>query len=376
VSEIVNAKTFGEGEGNMSVMQRLTLKYSPGHAGPEKLIAKLTPDNLQPRFIGAVLRLFDAEVQFYSQGFETCLSIPKCYYAECKPDGRFILLLEDLAPASTPDQIKGCTAEEAKQAVATIVPLHTEFIGKTRSDRRVSGWLTKTNDPVLYREVLSNETRKLTEDLEGFVESIGFTGESFAYLFKATQLMGDTMEQFVQLMDGMRPGEGGLAKALTVIHGDFRCENIFFPENRKPVTIDFQAASECLAESDLNYLVAGSLPILLRKDLEQDLLLQYHAAMVAAGCKDYPLWQCISNYQFCGCMTLLTSLMGLQACKDNPCPRSMELAKVTAERLSSFLQDWDFIEAWKRHVAAPFRLTEAELVDMLPVQYRKLLKGD
>jgi len=379
VLRIVEAKTFGEGEGNMSVMQRLTLEYN--EPGPSPLIVKLTPDITEPRLIGAVLRLFDAEVQAYNNKLSDHINMPHCYYADSRPDGRFIMVLEDLAPATTPDQVMGASADAARQMVDAIIPLHIAFLGRTRTDARVKDWLMKIDDPLFIRKLLKDECLKICGTLEHMLHEKGFHDdvEHISLLIAASKLMVDKYDEFVAIFDAMPHTKGGMAAAFSINHGDYRCENVFLDKNKSTI-IDFQGLMEGPAEIDINYLISGSLSPTLRHDIEEELLLRYWKGMVAQGSEaghpmetEYPLWQFLVNYQFWTCSTLLTMVVGLDVCKGNPSERTLELVKVSLVRFSHFLEDWNFIEAMNRHLSAPFALSKEQQCELLPAKYQELI---
>ena len=122
----VEAKGFGTGDGLLSQMYRLKLTYSPSGAGPATIVAKLSPPNAKARLTGSILSLFKYEHEFYTRGVahKIGLNIPRCYYSGLGDYGRYCILLEDFAPASPADQLKGLSKSEVAQTISQISKLH------------------------------------------------------------------------------------------------------------------------------------------------------------------------------------------------------------------------------------------------------------
>jgi len=197
-------------------------------------------------------------------------------------------------------------------------------------------------------------------------------------LEEGVKLLAENFDALVEILDGLPDMKGGISSAFTITHGDYRCENIFYhqAEKDKLVVIDFQGAAEGLAEADINYLISGSIPTTLRRDIEKDLLLQYHAAMVAAAVADYPLWQFLCNYQFTSIITLTTCTLGLDICRGSPHERALLLLRAIWDRLTAFCEDWNVIETLKLHLSAPLKLSKEQQIELLPASYRKLLDSE
>ena len=66
------------------------------------------------------------EILFYQQlASEIPLCIPQCYYSAMNvTDGKYVRILEDLAPAKAGDQIRGSTAKETALALRAIASFH------------------------------------------------------------------------------------------------------------------------------------------------------------------------------------------------------------------------------------------------------------
>ena len=119
--------------GLMSDIYRLTLTYSgvTSHTAPSTVIAKFGSPNFGERFVSAWLGLYRNECSFYNnlqKKFYKTLTddlTPRCFYAEVNRSGtKCVLLMQDLAPRQSCNQLDGCTLEQAKTAVRSIAKFH------------------------------------------------------------------------------------------------------------------------------------------------------------------------------------------------------------------------------------------------------------
>ena len=105
---------IGDIEGFVAQIGRVYLEYDgPNNQGSTSLIAKMTTKFEGIRPLISQFGVYEREVRFYRELaplIET--KVPDCYYSIIdEPGERFVLLLEDMAPAEVGDQIAGCTLE-------------------------------------------------------------------------------------------------------------------------------------------------------------------------------------------------------------------------------------------------------------------------
>ena len=83
----------------------------------------------------------------------------------------------------------------------------------------------------------------------------------------------------------------------TLIHGDFRYDNLFFDDAPDPVVvIDWQLASRGAGAYDVAYLLGGALRADVGHSDELALLRAYHDELLAGGVKDYPYERFARDY--------------------------------------------------------------------------------
>ena len=83
-----------------------------------------------------------------------------------------------------------------------------------------------------------------------------------------------------------------------LMHGDYRLDNMLFDPDRTRITVvDWQTVGIGLPGSDLAYFTATSLDPDVRSDIEQDLVGQYHRALLGYGITDYDFDTCWRDYR-------------------------------------------------------------------------------
>ena len=102
---------LGADKGWYGQIVRLRLSYDPPETdGPTTLIAKFSSGNPEMRQRPNTKASYEREVRFYqTMAVESCLPVPACYHGSVDTkSGWHVLLLEDLAPASSGSRIDGC----------------------------------------------------------------------------------------------------------------------------------------------------------------------------------------------------------------------------------------------------------------------------
>ena len=123
------------GTGQLGETRRFYLDYAgpaPTDA-PKTLVGKFPSDNEVASTTGKDMGFYRSEVMFYREAaHRAVIKTPALYVAEMDAEtGNFVLLLEDMAPAEPGDQMRGCTVEEARMALAEAAKLHAAFWNDT-----------------------------------------------------------------------------------------------------------------------------------------------------------------------------------------------------------------------------------------------------
>ncbi|MBK9178008.1 MAG: phosphotransferase [Acidimicrobiales bacterium] len=260
--EVADAQPVGTGQVADSV--RLSLAWSPPGAGPTTMVAKVTSASPTSRASSRLTRTYEIEVGFYRDLAPSLpVHTPRCYYAGHEPDDDgYVVLLEDAAPATQGDQMAGCSVDEASAALDELALLH----GPRWGDPALTdlSWLDRHGD-----DHADNVTLLLRMALPTFLDR--FTDRLSPDAVAATGRLADRLPAYLARDRGP-----------TVVHGDFRVDNLLFGAGRVFV-LDWQTVTLGPALSDVSYFLGGSLPIEVRRREERDLVGHYHQRLVAAG---------------------------------------------------------------------------------------------
>jgi len=208
---------------------------------PTTFVAKCPSADADSRAAAALYQLYRSEVGWYSEfSSASGVSCPDCYFAAINDNGEdFALLLEDMAPSTQGDQVRGGSLQQVRSAVVELAKLGTYPVNDTR--RVEIGWLNQSDHnreqirvalPIMY---------------PAFCEI--FIGRlSTQVLELGKELMG----RFSTYLD-IEPSR----QCLT--HNDFRLDNMLFDATgERAVIVDWQTASWGNGISDLAYLAGTS----------------------------------------------------------------------------------------------------------------------
>jgi Ecdysteroid kinase-like family len=254
------------GTGQVSDSFRLRLSYDGGARLPPTMVAKVPAAAEASRGAARAFRTYEIEASFYGQvaaGLPVC--IPRCFFAAYDPEpDEYIVLLEDLAPAEPGDQLTGISPEQAAAALQELAALHAA--GWESAELAALPWLNRnTPDAATF--------------LAGVLTSLypGFRDRFDGRVEPGTLAL---IEEFL----GRAPGYlgGGEQEPRTLVHGDFRADNLLFGGPR-PAVLDWQTCSYGIAANDLAYFLASSLLVPDRQQHEEDLVRAYHEALTGRG---------------------------------------------------------------------------------------------
>lgn len=254
------------GTGQVSDSFRLRLSYDGATGLPPTMVAKVPAAAEASRGAARAFRTYEIEASFYGQvaaGLPVC--IPRCYYAayDSEPD-EYIVLLEDLAPAEPGDQLTGISPDEAASAISELAALHA------------AGW---GSEELAALPWLNRNTPDASTFLAGVLTSLypGFRDRFDGRVEPGTLPL---IEEFLPRAPGYLGG--GDTQPRTIVHGDFRADNLLFGGPR-PAVLDWQTCSYGTAANDLAYFLASSLLVPDRQQHEEALVRAYHDALTAGG---------------------------------------------------------------------------------------------
>jgi aminoglycoside/choline kinase family phosphotransferase len=275
------------GVGFLGKLGRLHLRYADGGKDlPRTLVVKQPTQDAKSRQLAMMFRFYEREVSFYREvGPAAGIRIPTVHFGATDPQtGDFVLLMEDLAPARLGDQLAGCSAQDARSAVGAIAKCHAIWWENPRL--KAFTWLPATNDPINHFAQFAYQGC-----WEPFMQ---FVGEKMTPPLRRT---GETLAtNVIRMLDGF------VERPTTLVHGDYRADNLFFGGAEQGVpplaAVDWQVSARGAAAFDLAYFLSGNISTEVRRSIEMDLLKHYTDILRENGVREYGLESCLEDYRF------------------------------------------------------------------------------
>ncbi|WP_099023000.1 oxidoreductase family protein [Mycolicibacterium palauense] len=270
------------GTGQMANSYRLELDYAARPDGaPSTVIAKVSSTDPASRQMGAATGAYQREVLFYQHlGDLTTVRSPQCFHSHISDDHNdFVLLLEDMGPARTVEQIGGCTADQADLALDQAAALHAGSWGHTQLTEH--SWLPSQHVWTALAGALPEIVEPWLQRFSGYLEP--------EHVDVAHRLVREVTSWLATLSDHR-----------TLWHGDFRLDNLLFDaqDGATPVAVvDWQSVAAAPGVIDVSYLMGTSLTADDRAAHERTLVTEYHRRLVALGVSGYGAEQCWREYQ-------------------------------------------------------------------------------
>ena len=240
---------------------------------------------------------YRSEVEFYTDvAASVRIPVPGCFYSDISDSGAdFVLVLADMAPAVQGDQIAGCTPQEAQLAVAALAGLH----GPSWCDPVWLG-LSSISMPKPGDEAAAKglgDVSVMAADIT--IDKLG------------ARMSAEDRETLRAAMGSVTPWLLAEPKRFSLMHGDYRLDNMLFDPDRTSITVvDWQTMGVGLPARDLAYFTATSLAPEVRSEIEEDLVGRYHEALSAYGVTDYDAETCWRDYRLGVIQAPLISALG------------------------------------------------------------------
>jgi len=252
------------GTGQVCDSYRFTCDWADGDH-PATFIAKCPSADPVSRGAAAIFHLYDMEVGWYrdvAAGSGVCC--PRSYHADITDDEQqFVLLLEDMAPASQGDQLAGASLVQVETTLAAAAALHNVQPDKGFESYQ---WLHHgAGNSAFLENTLANGYPLFRERFSAILSS-------------------DILDLGQELIDRIARYVAHEPPELTITHGDMRLDNILFhADGRVAALVDWQTCSLGNPANDIAYMIGTSFadPADRRKH-EQRLVKDYLAARSAA----------------------------------------------------------------------------------------------
>jgi hypothetical protein len=279
----VHRTQIGTGQIGRCFRYGLTLQGNTDDV-PASLVGKFPSEDELSRQTGVQLRNYYREVNFYRHVAERLdISLPRCYYADIVDEGPdFVLVLEDLHPAEQGDQLSGCGTEVARAAVLELVGL------------QLPSWC---DGELAGHDWLSGGAGESAAAMQGlYAQLLG------PFLARYGHALADD-EQRILSRVAESPGcplfqPPGTPFCLE--HVDYRLDNMLIDTTRSPprvTVVDWQSVRLGKPLNDVAYFLGAGLVPELRREVEQDLVREYHGRLTAGTGIDFDWAQCWEDYR-------------------------------------------------------------------------------
>ena len=250
-AEVIAGDPHRIGDGLVGLNLRVSLQSEAVHV-PSSVVVKLMSEDVTSRTTAVTLGNYMREVRFYSEIAPTVeVRTARCHFVDFDDETHnFVLVLDDLAPARQGNQITGCDEMTARAAVVEMTRLH----GPRWNDPALFdvSWLQRSTDPSGPETVSAVYGAVKGGFLDVFGEAIrdtcGMAGVELVH------------ELGVALMAFLT----GRGVPRTLVHGDFRLDNLLFGDVNGDSTcavVDWQTPAHGDGVTDLAYFMgAGLLP--------------------------------------------------------------------------------------------------------------------
>jgi len=317
----------GAGVGFMGEVAKVGLVYRGEAAGaPATVVVKFPTQSPDIRAMMHPTRIYEREHRFYDEvAAQSPLRTPNVYHVTCQPaaesaDESFMLVMEDLSDLILGDQVTGVTPEQARAALVGLAAHHARFwngdgLGEADFIPVINGPLNQAGSAIY------------DASLPGFMAAFGDSIKPELAAFVAGYSAARP-----QILDDLA------AMPHTLVHFDFRADNLFFADDGSVVVIDWQAISQGGGAADVGYFISQNLSTEDRRAHESDLLHAYHDTLVANGVTDYDYETLLDDYRVgisCGWMIPVLAVGSL----DFTSERAIALWTAVIERTQNALID-------------------------------------
>ena len=312
--EGLDMERIGEGVGILSTILRCRIRYERNGNGPRSVVVKLGPKGESYQEVVQDMRLFEREVRFYREIAPLApLRTPTLFFGDYDGHGG-ALVLEDLGHLEARNQVHGLKNREAIAAARMIARLQARLWNSAALD--AFDWMPLHD----YRI-----TTGYAESWEGFTQVYGLrVGVEAIEL--GTRLR-DSLDWILHEIT---------TRPVTVIHGDYRADNLFFGpvgSEDQVVAIDWAFCTRALGALDPTRLLGGSEPPAERNRHQLEIFAAWHETLRHGGVEDYPLEEALYDFRLGALLNLCIPVHLLSVWGADPDGRQGQLLDVFATRL-------------------------------------------
>ncbi len=321
---------IGAGAGFLGQLAKVSVEYDrPEPGAPRSMIFKIPTLDPGGREVSNLFRFYEREINFYRDiAPDMRIRTPKCYYSFMDiPGDNYVLILEDLNPARFGDEVQSCPVADAERAITALAECQKPWWQHPRLD--TMDWMPYVNAPVHQ-----SAEQSYNEAWEPFVQAFG--DQIPAKVMPVAERMKTHIIDLLNIFE---------APPRTIIHGDYRLDNIFFdhPDGSPVAAIDWQISSRGRGVFDVAYFMASCLEPDVRRANEQRLLRLWYDTVTDGGSKDYTWDEALLNYRQGVLYTNIYTVIGI-ATLDAANERGSALFDKWLTRRTSAIEDLDCAE--------------------------------
>ena len=191
---------------------------------------------------------------------------------------RYVLVLEDIADARPPSQVEGGSLDDALISLETLAKFHAHH------------WMNEESIAVSDRIWALNRLPKVSQAsyARNREEFIGRFGELVGD--EKMRVIDDTQDRLEDLLAPLAQDPW------TLLHGDYRLDNIMFRPNGEIVVIDYQLLSKGRPGWDVAYFITTALSADYKSE-EETMLKHYHETLLRAGITNYSFEELVDDVE-------------------------------------------------------------------------------
>ncbi len=320
----ITVEQIGVGIGVSSAVYRVALD---GRACPQSVVVKLPALDEAANFTSTMLRFYIREVRFFTElASQSPIRVPACYHGAVDEEtSRFVVVMEDMGAMRSVDQLDGMALVDAEQAVDELAGWHATWW--RRADALAeSGVALSLGDPI-YTAILPVVFEEGWEKVRAAMpvdEAIAEVGPRFGAAIG--RLMGDL---------ALSP--------TTLVHGDYRADNILFMPNGRVALLDFQIIGTGSGAYDLAYFVTQSLDAQVAHDHERELFDRWVDGLRRRGVSEDDTARMWQDYRTAALFCLVYPIVASRG-MDLSDRRQYELVMRMNSRMSRALTELDLAE--------------------------------
>ena len=319
---------MGEGVGMMSTMSRIRLDWAENGTLPQNLVIKIAAENDTNRNVAQQFNLYLKEVSYYRDlSALTSARSPRIYALDIDSDQNFFILMEDVTNYRMGNQVTGATLDETMICVTELAKLHAAFWN------RIDGvdWLPHISGSDNARNMALGAEVGWKQTLENFGEFVpGSIRDAHVKYLQRIPMIQEQLDQ----------------EPRTLIHGDFRMDNMLFgvrKDDAPLLIVDFQGPLKGNGIQDLAYLLSHSVQTEVRRQCESQILDHYVDTLRLEGIREYSTDKAWADYRLAVlyCWTVAVVIAGTM---DPANERGYAWMSKMVERNGLAIEDLDCLE--------------------------------